>query len=190
MLSSCLLLGTFGVPKAALSEEQEPVFLVASKQMNDPRFIETVILVAHRNAGGALGLILNRPTKYSVDHLFSEDPPATGSNVSLFFGGPLSPYSISFLFRSSEPQPQSVRAFGNIYLSSDPKLLRERLGDPKGNGALRVFFGYAGWAPGQLDFEIERGSWHVLPAEESLVFRSDPESIWSELIATLSGKWI
>jgi len=190
MLAICVLLGALGFSNDALSAEQDAVFLVASKQMDDPRFVESVILVAHRDKGGALGLILNRPTKFSVDHLFQGDPLGIGSGASLFFGGPVSPNSIFFLFKSSEPQERAVRAFGQTYLSSDPKLLREKLNQPKGHEELRVFFGYTGWAPGQLDFEIQQGSWHVVPAEESLLFRPDSASIWRELIAQLAGKWI
>jgi putative transcriptional regulator len=162
---------------AAVAQQHEPangVLLVAKPELEDPNFGRSVVLVTQARDGQTLGVILNKPT------------PARHEGRPLWFGGPVMIRSVIALFET--PQPPDAAAFHvlkNVYLSMHPQNLAALLDAPAAR--FRLYAGFAAWAPGQLDSEFGRDAWHVLPADEALVFREDMSGLWEELVQRAAG---
>jgi putative transcriptional regulator len=151
--------------------------LVAARGLSDPNFERTVVLLVEHGEGGSWGLVLNRPTGVPLKKLFAGEPLLESREGSLFVGGPVGPGRFLLLLRADRPPDKSQRVFADVYLGWSPEALR----DARGLSDCRVYSGYAGWAPGQLDAEIGRGDWRLLPAEVPLVFEQRPEQVWEQL---------
>ena len=153
--------------------------LVANQQMTDPRFRKTVLLVTRHGKSGPLGIILNRKQNMTLDSIFPNNPSA--SKFNLFTGGPVYPQQISYLVRGSEAVAGSLTISSDVYLAYDMTVLDELLTGKRSYSGLRVVHGMASWAPGQLENEISRGGWFVMPLDIELIFDSPPEDMWQEL---------
>lgn len=143
--------------------------LVASRDLADPNFAQTVVLVVRHSEDGAMGLILNRAT--------GRDAGAVVSDLKgpLDHGGPVSPRQIYALFRASRKKMAEKPILEDVYLMSS----REQLNAAR---EYRVFQGYAGWGAGQLENELRLGAWHVTDATGDLVFAAGREKLWPRLI--------
>jgi len=153
--------------------------LVASRQMADPRFSDTVILVTMHGNTGPIGVIVNRPQDITLDKIFPAYPAA--KEFSLFYGGPVYPKQISYLVRGADAVEGALAISGNIYLAYDASLLGELLNGKRNYTGLRVMHGLASWAPGQLEYEIIRGDWIVMPLDDAVIFDRPPAEMWREL---------
>lgn len=165
----------------AAAAEPAAVVLVARPELADPNFREAVVLVTHSPRGDTIGVVLNRPTAQRLADVAPEFPRADAYAPPLYRGGPVLPQVIVALFRS--PTPPGAAAFQvarDVYLSLDPKIIDSLLENRESR--YRLFAGFSGWAPGQLEAEIEQESWTVLPAAEELLFRSDTSGMWRELV--------
>jgi putative transcriptional regulator len=158
-----------------------PVFLVAHAKDFDPNFRDTVVLLTRHDAIGTTGLIINRPTSIPLGTALPEFQGAAPPDSKVSFGGPVSPQTVVFLSRLQSPAPDAAEILPGVYASSARKLLRELLRGERSMTGLRVFSGYAGWDPGQLEMEIRRGDWRVVPAEAKWIFDEKPDKIWPEL---------
>lgn len=162
---------------------QAPAFssflLVANKQMPDPRFRQTVLLITRHGNTGPIGVILNRPEDIKLDKIFPDYPAA--KEFSLFYGGPVYPRQISYLIRGGETVAGTLTISSNIYLAYDMPILGELLGGKRHYKDLRVMHGLASWAPGQLEYEIKLGDWYVLPFDDAAIFDRPPAGMWQEL---------
>ncbi len=156
------------------------LLLVAKPGMPDPRFRESVILVTRTPGAETFGVILNRPTKLRAKDLLP-DKPSDGYRDRIYFGGPVMSQAIVVLFKSAgAPAGHSLHVLDELFLSLDPEVIEPLLA--KGAPRLRVFAGFSGWAPGQLERELESDSWYVVPASEALLFRRDTSTLWQELL--------
>jgi putative transcriptional regulator len=167
---------------AAAEMQANAIFLVADPGLQDPNFRETVVLVTHPREGGPWGVIINRPLDHRLNEVFTEYETLKNRKDVLFFGGPVARDGLVFLVRSSKPPPRAVPVLRDVYFISDIDWIDGLLQRPEPTRGLRVYSGYSGWAPGQLQSEISRGGWHVLPADAETVFDKDPAHIWPELI--------
>lgn len=166
--------------------------LVATPLLGDPNFRRAVVLVVEDEPDeGTLGVVLNRPTQTPVQQVLeSWTDLVTGPSV-VFRGGPVSPNSaLGLAMVPGEEEPVGWRALDGIALRSrlglvdldaPPQLLEG------GIASLRVFAGYAGWGPGQLQAEIEEGAWYVLPAEPADPFAAEPERLWQVVLRRAGG---
>jgi putative transcriptional regulator len=157
--------------------------LIAGPALVDPNFRRTVVLVGEHNEEGALGLVLNRPSDATIDEAVPELTVLVDSFAHVHFGGPVQPSAIVVLADFADPE----RA-GALVLDSVGFLPAET--DPDELGELRqarVFAGYAGWGPGQLDVELEEGSWIVEPALPEDIFTDDPEELWADVLRRKGG---
>ena len=93
------------------------------------------------------------------------------------------------LVRSEREVDGAERIFGDVHLSASRELLRRVLAGEVGTVAMRLYSGYAGWAPGQLESELEAGGWRVLPGDSDLVFADDPDAVWDELMRRSEVQW-
>lgn len=180
-------LGTGGAGEAAerLVDQGDALsggkFLVAARSMQDPNFAETVVLLVDHEPEGSWGLVVNRPTTVKLSELFAKDAFLRRRRDTLHYGGPVEPARVLILVRSSAELVDSRALFEDVRLAWSPEALKA-LGDPV-KAELRVFAGYAGWASGQLEAEIARNDWLILPAEARLVFSETPEAVWEILQA-------
>ena len=173
------------VAAAEVSAAEMPangIFLVAKRDLRDPNFKETVVLVTHPQRGGPYGVIINRPLGQPLSEVFPEHETLKGRKDVLFFGGPVAREGLVFLVRAPKPPPRAVPVLQDVYFTSDPDWIDGLLKRPEPTRGLRVFAGYSGWAPGQLQSEIARGGWYVLPADAETVFEMESSRIWPELI--------
>ena len=189
---SGLLLCTLLVPGSvtpSVGDERQVLgfFLVASEEIQDPRFKEAVILVTPHHRGEVVGVVVNKPTETAVSKLFPKSELKDEHSRQLYFGGPVSMQSTLFLIRSKKQPKASLRIFENVFLSADSKVLEQVLHHPRPFAGLRVFSGYAGWKPGQLEAEVKKGSWLLREADTEILFNTEPGLIWQKLLDS-SGK--
>jgi putative transcriptional regulator len=158
-------------------------FLVASRELGDPNFAETVVLlVRYGEQDGAMGLIVNRRSDLPLSRVFQDLKVAKGNADPVYMGGPVEPGVVLALLRSASPPEEAQLVFGGVYLVSSKALLEKTLAAKAEPSSFHVYLGYAGWGPGQLEHEVELGGWQVLPAAPAEVFHADPDSVWPRLI--------
>jgi putative transcriptional regulator len=160
--------------------------LIATAALSGPPFEHAVILVAQHNKDGALGIVINQPLGQrpiaSVLEAFGADASGVSGDVRLFSGGPVDP-RIGFVLHSADYRgDNTVDIDGRVALSTGVQILRD-IGLGKGPRQSLVAFGYAGWAPSQLDDELHQGVWDVVPEDPALVFDDDRAKVWSDAMA-------
>lgn len=155
------------------------MLLVATPALLDPNFVRTVVFLIQHEAEGTVGVVLNRPTTEQVaDHLpalagRTVDPPA------VFSGGPVEP-AVAIGLERGESVARPIEGVAGVGMVD--------LVEEEAPGRCRVFSGYAGWGPGQLEEEIDEGSWIVVPATADDVFSPDPDQLWSAVLRRQGGR--
>ncbi|MFM8471841.1 MAG: YqgE/AlgH family protein [Limisphaerales bacterium] len=143
-------------------------------------FHRTVVLICQHDAEGAFGLVVNRPTDKKIGEALVADLPETLKDRPLFLGGPVQPQALSYLHADIFLPDASVMPNLNLEPSLDE--LVELGGSVSPTQQLKVFAGYAGWSPGQLDDEMKRGAWLTHPASVELVFAGEDKQLWVKLV--------
>ena len=187
LLIAALAAGAAGgaVPGAAQTASLTGKVLVASEDMPDPRFQETVIYMVDHDENGALGLVVNKPTAMGpVGALLDQlgiDVEEYGfdlrGSVTLHYGGPVDPVR-GFVLHSADYEVDGTRYVSDgISLTINPEAL---IDIALGQGPRRslIIFGYSGWGPSQLEGELARGDWTVTDADADLVLGTDHEDKW------------
>lgn len=177
---------TTGKAVAAQSASLAGQLLVARPELRDPRFSRTVVYIVHHDAGGAMGLILNRPIgEASLSELLKRaGVEGTGVNGELrvHFGGPVEP-GRGFILHTADYNIEGTQVVKDgIAMTARPEILRA-MGTGTGPRKSLFALGYAGWAPGQIEGEIKTGSWEIVPADRALVFDEDYETKWERAMA-------
>jgi len=155
--------------------------LIASPSMGDPRFLQTVILMVRHDHNGAFGIVINRPIgdrplAALLAALGDKDPVAAGT-VRIFAGGPVEP-DIGFVVHSTDyHRADTVDIDRDVAMTSSREILRD-IGNQRGPSKSLIAFGYAGWAPGQLEGELAQGFWFTTPQDAKLVFDNDRDAVW------------
>jgi putative transcriptional regulator len=161
--------------------------LVATPALRDPNFERTVVLLVAHEEGGALGVVLNRATEVSVSDVLGPWGMLANEPAVVFEGGPVQPEAAICLARARAGSGELTGfnrvagVVGTVDLSADPDVLRA------GIVGVRVFAGYAGWEPGQLETEIEGGSWFVFDALPGDAFAARPDDLWSMVLRRQGG---
>ena len=170
-------------PPLSVREPAKGVLLVADRSMPDPRFQQTVILLLeHDDARGTLGLVLNRPSDMTLDDALP-DSPYQDNPLPLGWGGPVSQHHIFMLWQSDEALEESSLVFDNLIWSASAKVLTTLLSEDYDTRPLRVFFGLASWAPGQLAGELTHDGWKLFEGQTGAVFYDgDPNALWQYFI--------
>ncbi|REF37612.1 YqgE/AlgH family protein [Thermasporomyces composti] len=156
--------------------------LVATPLLRDPNFTRTVVLLLDHDQDGALGVVINRPTGVPVMSVLGGWNSMVSQPEVLFQGGPVATDAALALAEVADPEIEPLgwrRLYGRlglVDLDAPPQLLEGGL------GRLRVFAGYAGWGPGQLEMEIKEGGWYVLEAEPDDPFTLDPAGLWRRVL--------
>jgi putative transcriptional regulator len=180
-LIACLLMARYSPSAAEEERDFAGQLLVATDEMRDPRFIETVIYIVKDNSEGTLGLVINRPlARGPVDDLlkgFGAEPTSSQLEVMVHYGGPVSGLQGFVLHSDDLLLESSVRVKDGLAMTSDIKMI-EAIASGKGPGQFLIMLGYAGWAPEQLEAEIKSNAWFVLPADKTLIFGKDADKKW------------
>jgi putative transcriptional regulator len=166
--------------------------LVATPLLGDPNFKRTVVLlVEHELTQGTIGVVLNRPSEIPVGQVLAQWTEIATDPSVVFKGGPVSPNSaIALALIPGKDEPLGWRALdgapalarlGLLDLDTPPSVLAPAI------QSLRVYAGYAGWSPGQLETEIEEGAWHVVSAQPGDVFAANPDALWRTVLRRQEG---
>lgn len=159
--------------------------LLDSGQLGGSFFQRTVVLICKHDAEGAFGLVLNRPLGKPVGELIVADLPEVLKISPLFVGGPVQPGALSYLHTDNFIPEADVMPNLELGHSLDDLLeLGESFSATK---KVRMFAGYAGWSPGQLESEMKRKSWLSHPASLELVFETPPENLWEKILKSKGG---
>lgn len=156
--------------------------LVAARNLPDANFAGTVILLVDFSRQGAMGLIVNRPTKVTLSRMLPGLEQSPGGAATAFVGGPVSPSAVLALLRSTSPCSACRHVVGDVHLVNTRAGLTEQIAAGLGPDRFRVYVGYAGWGGGQLEEETVEGAWHVLDADAAVVFDPNPGSAWQRQI--------
>jgi putative transcriptional regulator len=160
------------------SKHLTSILIVARSELPDPFFSASVVLVMNNLAPGPVGIIVNRPTEVPVSRLLPEIKSLQGLRDKVYFGGPVEPDVVWFLIRAASPPEHAVKVCEGVYLSGDRNVLLKLLNRGKPMEGLKVFAGHAGWAPGQLEVEIDNGDWASLSANSDGIFKRRDELPW------------
>ncbi|HUK43973.1 MAG TPA: YqgE/AlgH family protein [Gaiellaceae bacterium] len=158
--------------------------LISSPSLVDPNFRRTVVLMTHHDDEGAVGLVLSRPSEVRVADAVPDLGKLPCGDDILYVGGPVQPEAVVVLVELEEARDDVEPIVGSItYMPAGA--------DASDLGALRarVFAGYSGWGPGQLEAELEEPAWIVVPAEPADVFAADPDELWRTVLQREGGKY-
>ncbi len=161
------------------------VWLVASREMPDPRFQRTVILLLKHGREGTLGLVINRPAEVQLPDVLSE---LKGAGERVFWGGPVAMYEPLILVRGASSSEPFHPVVGDWSWGDGQLVLAWLLGRGESVEEWRVYLGHTGWAPGQLDAEMATGSWKLFKADPGALFRQDPDGLWEAFMK--KPRWI
>ena len=160
--------------------------LFSTPALFDPNFRRTVVLVAEHSNEGAMGLVLNRPSETTVEEAVPELADVAGADSPVFVGGPVQPQAVLVLAEFDEPEEAATVVVGDIgFARADGDLddlarLTRRA---------RVFAGYSGWSPGQLENELDEDSWLVEPVDDVDVLADPDEDLFGSALRTKGGTY-
>lgn len=180
-LAGLLLPGWAEAQPAPQALPANGLFLVAKPTLRDPNFAKTVVLVTQTEDASTVGVILNRPSALKLSQLLSEEFQTANYREPVYIGGPVMRQALVALFRAEQaPAAPAFHVLKDVYLTMHPDNIGKLLADPKAR--YRIYAGFSGWAPRQLESEFMRDGWHVLPADEATAFREGSEAMWEELL--------
>jgi len=172
-------------PVIRLQAPAPGLFLVSSRTLTDPHFSHAVIYLVAHSGDGTLGLVVNRPSNIRLADAVSDVEHEVGDAHAIYYGGPVKYSMLTMLMRSEKENPLVKLVADDVFFSHDRRVLDRLLAERKPTDALRFYMGHAGWVPGQLQQEIERGNWYVVDADPAAIFSTRPESLWTRLIEKL-----
>ena len=160
--------------------------LVAGPGLDDPNFRRTVVLLGEHGDEGAMGVVLNRVSTVTVDEAVPPIVPLAGPDEPVYLGGPVQPQAVVVLADFEDPDVAEAIVVDHVgFLPGEV----EDAGDLGGLRSVRVFAGYAGWGPGQLESELAEGAWLVLEARGSDVFTTVPDALWRDVLRRQGGAY-
>jgi putative transcriptional regulator len=177
------IIGTAG--QKPQHSSSQGIFLVARRNMPDPLFEKSVVLMLPIKGTPVLvGLIVNKPTRVPLHDLFADSPALQKRDATAYFGGPVGVEvgARSALFRSATPPKDATLVFGDVYVSFDRSTIAGLVKNFQQASTLRVFLGRAQWAPEQLKNEIAEGGWYSVSSNADPIFSKFPEGAWRTLL--------
>lgn len=176
----------YGVHTLMNDEIDKGKLLIAMPTLQDPNFRQSVVLLCEHGPQGSLGLVVNRPTDVDVS-TFADELPELADAGRVYTGGPVGRNAMLILCRGND-FAEGMGILQNVFLAKNLETLKlQGLLGPEGK--IRCYLGYAGWAPGQLEAEVNAGAWHLMPADDRLIFDANPNILWQEMMTRLGGEW-
>lgn len=184
MLRAVALLLALGLGVPAVAQQHQPangLLLIAKPGLTDPNFAKTVVLVTQAEDASTVGVIINRPSTLRLSQLLSQEFATQNYRDPIYSGGPVMRQAIVAVFRTETvPGAAAFHILKNIYLTMHADNIKQLLSAP--GAKYRLYAGFSGWAPRQLESEFKRDGWFVLPADEAILFRKSAEGLWEELV--------
>ncbi|MEO6570046.1 MAG: YqgE/AlgH family protein [Ilumatobacteraceae bacterium] len=163
--------------------------LIATPPLDDPNFDRTVVYMLEHHDDGALGVVINRPTDEGLAEPLERWDDLQAPPASIFHGGPVEPDALIALALAKQPVVEPSDELSPVSglvasadLTTDPAVVAASV------VAVRIFRGYAGWGPGQLEGEIDAGAWLVLDAQPHDVFAAEPDDLWRDVLRRQGGR--
>ena len=156
--------------------------IVSSPSLNDPNFRKTVVLIAHHDDEGAMGLVLSRPSDVAAGDAVPLIERLPGADDPVFVGGPVQPEALMVLAQFEDVTDAAapiMDGLGFMPADSEP--------DDLSIVRMRLFAGYSGWGVGQLEQELAEASWIVVDAEPGDAFADDPDELWRTVVHRKGG---
>jgi putative transcriptional regulator len=190
MLRAAVLLLALGAGAPAIAQQDLPangLFLVAKPTLGDPNFAKTVVLVTQTEDASTVGVIINRPSPLELEKFLSDEFETKNYRDRIYFGGPVMRQAIVAVYRSETvPAAAAFHVLKNVYLTMHADNLKLLLANP--DAQYRLYAGFSGWAPRQLESEFMRDGWFVLPADAAMLFRKSADGLWEELVERASQR--
>jgi putative transcriptional regulator len=158
--------------------------LISSPSLADPNFRRTVLLLTHHDEEGAVGLVLSRPSEMLIEEAVPDLGNLPYADEIVFIGGPVQPEAVVVLVELVEPLEETEPIVGSV-VYMPPGIDADELPALR----VRVFAGYSGWGPGQLERELEQSDWIVAAALPQDIFASDPDELWRTVLRRKGGKF-
>lgn len=165
-------------------------FLIAARKLIDPNFSETVVLLIDYGSHGAMGVVINRPTRIKLSIVLPKIKGLKNRPDVLYMGGPVQRDRLMLLVKSAQQPKEAYTIFEDVFIGAKPETIQQMIDRQEAKERFRAYAGYAGWSPGQLDREIARGDWHILRADAATIFDKDESEIWPDLIRHFTSKWV
>jgi putative transcriptional regulator len=186
-IAAAVLLSESGLHVAAAQSVQPSdlaagKMLVASRDLPDPNFAKTVVLLVQYDGEGVVGLILNRRSKVPISRVLDDIEGAKDRSDPVYAGGPVGRTDVLALLRAHGKPEDAKRVIGDICLVSSKGLLQKTLASPSQPNIVHVYLGYSGWTIQQLEHEVDLGAWYIFRGDPEAVFDTNPDSLWSRLI--------
>jgi putative transcriptional regulator len=180
VLLIALMLAGIAAVHADDAQTGSPLMLLATPQLADPVFGQTVLLTAPLREGARIGVILNRPTEHAMQALFPDNKVLNQIKDNVYYGGPMLPEVMVVLVRSdSNPGPGALKVSDGLFLALSAPLIEKIL---KENPATaRCYVGSVIWQAGELDEQIKDGAWSVFQPDTEMIFSANPENLWESL---------
>jgi putative transcriptional regulator len=158
--------------------------LISSPSLVDPNFRRTVVLMTHHDEEGAVGLVLSRPSELLIADAVPDLGDLPYADDVVYVGGPVQPEAVVVLVELEQPREDAEPIVGQVAYMP-PGVETEELAASRA----RVFAGYSGWGPGQLESELDEPAWIVAPAEPEDVFAADPDELWRTVLQRKGGMY-
>lgn len=164
-------------------------FLAAGPDMLDPNFAHSVVLICEHTGEGAYGLVVNRPTGQTARSILAEHPPLSEHAFPIYQGGPVGLDTLQILHRADDQIPGGVPLLDDLWIGGELEDVARLVGQDSATAqkSVRLFLGYAGWSPGQLEYELAAGAWLPAVARTDLVFGADGEATWREVVRSVGS---
>jgi putative transcriptional regulator len=171
-----------------MAEIRAGMLLLASPELLDPNFMDTVVLLLDADDEGAMGVVINRPSPVPVVAVLADWSEVVAEPEVLFRGGPVSPEGALAvaLLRDQHDVPEGLRPVTDRLAIVDLDGEADALGEQV--DGVRIFAGYAGWGAGQLEGEIDGGDWYIVPSLPPDAFQADPTDLWREVMRRQPGE--
>lgn len=159
--------------------------LIAGRQLTDPNFARTVVLIVEHGTHGAMGLVINRPSSIQVRHALAKHFDLPEIDDYVFVGGPVEPAALLVLHNVSELSGDDPEVAPDVYIGNSAEAFEDvvrRVTEEDPALRFRIYSGCAGWAPGQLEGELERGDWHIARPITNIVYHEDPYAVYELML--------
>ncbi|MFN3596935.1 MAG: YqgE/AlgH family protein [Rubricoccaceae bacterium] len=161
--------------------------LVAEPPMSDPNFRRTVVLLCDHTVEGSFGLVLNRPAGVRLAQAATLTLPF---DADLWIGGPVQPETLHYLHPYGHDLDGALPVLDDVFWGGDFEQVRAGIEQGYFDAArFRFFVGYSGWGAGQLDAEVDEGSWIVLHATAEMAFTEQSDALWRQILRELGGEY-
>jgi putative transcriptional regulator len=184
LIAGFLLAASSGVAQSMRPEDlAQGKIIITPRDSPDPYFSNSVIVLAHYDQTGALGLMLHYKSDLTIQKALKSIAGAEKRTDPVFVGGPVE-LPVVFALQRTKSAPTGVsHVTDDLYLMTSKQSIATALADGRPASDLRVFIGYSGWGPGQLEREVRRSGWYIFAYDESIIFDDHPDTLWNRLIA-------